>query len=151
MQYNEVHRIYQAGVDPEELTVIPLDEQGFGLPEDGLYCLEGFAAANPAACRAFAQASLEGWKMAAQNPDEALAAVLKRARTAHLPMNEAHQRWMLKTMLESIVPPGQGGWNLGELSRRDYDRSAQILRGQGVISAPPSYEALTLKGPGRAP
>lgn len=151
MRYNEVHRIHQAGVDPEELTVIPLADHGFGLPEDGLYCLENFAAAKPSACRAFARASLEGWKLAARKPDEALAAVMKRARSAHLPVNEAHQRWMLKAMLESILPPARGGWEFGALSRGDYDRAVQILVGQGVIAAPPPHEALVVKGADRAP
>lgn len=151
MRYNEVHRIYQAGVDPEEVTVLSLGERGFGLPEDGLYCMEGFAAAAPGTCRAFAQASLEGWRAAARAPEEALASVMKRARAAHVPVNEAHQRWMLKCMLEVIFPPAQGGWTAGELSPRDYDRGVRALTGQGLIGSAPSYEEFTGKGAAHAP
>lgn len=146
MEYNEVHRIYQAGVDPGEVSVFSMHDLGFGFPEDGLYCLESFGAENPAAACAVADASMQGWQRAQEAPDEALASVMKRTRTSHLPVNEAHMRWMLTTMLKSIYPEGGGSWNPGTLSRGDYDRTVRLLFERDLITNASSYEAITGKG-----
>ena len=41
MNYNELHMLFQAGVDADEITVFSLKDYGFGFPEDGLYCTAG--------------------------------------------------------------------------------------------------------------
>jgi NitT/TauT family transport system substrate-binding protein len=151
MQYNEVHRIFQAGVDADEVTVFSMHDLGFGFPEDGLYCLQSFAARCPEASRAFAEASMEGWRTAQKSPEEALAMVMKRARAVHLPANETHMRWMLTTILKGIFPESTEAWNPGELSREDYARTVSLLLERGLIKAAPSYEAFTGKESARVP
>jgi NitT/TauT family transport system substrate-binding protein len=151
MQYSEVHRIFQAGVDADEVTVFSMQDLGFGFPEDGLYCLPSFAARSPAAGQAFAEASMEGWKTAGRTPEEALAMVMKRTRASHIPANQAHMRWMLTTILKSIFPEAKGAWKPGELSREDYARTVSLLLERGLIKAAPSYEVFAGKDLARVP
>lgn len=133
MHYNEYHRLIQAGVDPEEMTIFFLGDFGYGVPEDGLYALEPFYRGHTDACRALAEASLEGWTAADEAPEEALALVMEYAREAHVPTNAAHMRWMLQTILPTIIP-GQGdSWEMGELPRAEYDRTANLLAARGLI------------------
>lgn len=139
MHYNEYHIIYQAGVDEDQITPLFMRDLGAGVPEDGLYCLGDFYKKYPEACRAFAEVSLEGWKRAAAAPDAAVKIVMRYARSTHTPTNEAHTRWMLNTILRTIIP-GQGDtWKLGELSMQDYRKTADILEEQGLIQRAPSY------------
>lgn len=150
MHYNEYHRIIQAGVDPEEMTLFFLKDYGLGVPEDGIYALEPFYREHPDACRALAEASMEGWAAAAQAPGEALALVMDYARESHVPTNAAHMRWMLQTILPTIVP-GQGdSWKLGELPRAEYERTVAQIVARGLIREAPSFDSFRGQGNGRA-
>ena len=60
-----LHRIFQAGIDPDQLTVIRLREHSIGPPEDGIYALGATCDDRPALCRSFVDATLEGWRQAA--------------------------------------------------------------------------------------
>ena len=140
MWYNEYHTLLASGLDPEELRVFFYRDMDLNFPEDGLYSLEKTLAADPALCRAVAQASLRGWEYAFAHPEEALDVVQTRQREAHLPTNRAHQRFMLARMRDVIlgqaadhVPP------LGVLSRADFDRVAETLTRQGLLHARPSF------------
>jgi NitT/TauT family transport system substrate-binding protein len=141
MYYNEYHAIILAGVEPSELTPIFLRDTGFGFPEDGIYCVDTFAREHPEVVQAFAEASLEGWERAAELPDEALATVMRWVREAHVPTSRNHMRWMLETILPSIIPGRDDAWTLGALSRSDYQRTVQALLAAGVIRGAPSFEA----------
>jgi NitT/TauT family transport system substrate-binding protein len=151
MYYNEFHRIYQAGVDPGELTCFSLQDYGYGFPEDGIYCLEKTPAVQPRIRRAFAEASLEGWRYAAQHPDETLDVVMRRVRDAHAPTNRAHMKWMLEKILASIFPGPKDSWKVGELSREDYARTVDTMRTLGFISRPRPYNEFCGKEPSHAP
>jgi NitT/TauT family transport system substrate-binding protein len=140
MYYNEYHAIIQAGVEPSDLTPIFLREHGFGFPEDGLYCLRDFAQEHPEAARAFVEASMEGWKRAADLPEEALAAVMRRVREAHVPTSQAHMRWMMKTILPSIIPEQEVAWTPGLLSPQDYQHTVQALLAVRVIRSAPPFD-----------
>jgi NitT/TauT family transport system substrate-binding protein len=138
MEYNEYHQVLQSGVNPDKLTCFFMRDEGVGFPEDGIYCMESFWKENPQECRAFVEASLEGWRYARDHQEEALDMVMKYTRKAHVPTNRAHQRWMLTHLLESIFPDETGNWKTGKLSEDDYDRTVKIMEDQGqLLSAPP--------------
>lgn len=151
MHYNEYHTLVQSGVDPEEMTLFFLKDYGLGVPEDGIYALEPFYRQHPDACRALAEASLEGWAAADETPEEALALVMDYARGAHVPTNAAHMRWMLQTILPTIFPGPGDSWKLGELPRAEYERTAALLAARGLIREAPPFEAFRGQGSGRAP
>lgn len=143
MYYNEYHMLYQAGIDLDELSVFFLKDYGFGFPEDGIYCTEATLRQSPQTVAAFREASLAGWQYAAEHPDEALDIVMDYVVTANVATNRSHMKWMLEKILASVVPAAQDGWTLGKLSRTDYERTVRMMRGQGMVAAPPAFEVFT--------
>lgn len=137
MWYNEYHLLFEAGLDPDELTVFRLEEGGLNIPEDGLYALEGTIGRDPDLADAFVRASLEGWDEAFAHPEEALDIVLRLMRDAKIPANRVHQRWMLARMEEAIRPAGRA---TGALSKEDYEAVAGELQRTGLLRESPSYD-----------
>lgn len=127
MSYNELHRLLLSGVASEDLVVFDLAREGYDFPEDGLYALSSFAEANAEACRDLVEATLEGWRYAAENVEEALDIVMEQARRAHVPTNRVHQRRMLEQILPSIVA------GPGALSQEAYERTAETLQRVGTL------------------
>lgn len=140
MYYNEYHRIYQAGINPDEITCFSLHDYAYGFPEDGIYCLKTTLAAKPEVCKALMEASLEGWQYAQQHQEETLDIVMKHVRDAHVPTNRVHMKWMLEKILGSIFPGPKDTWRVGELAPEQYSRTATVMRGLGFIPQAVSYE-----------
>lgn len=127
MSYNEYIRILQAGRRPEDLTVISLRDEGYDFPEDGLYCTEDTWRRNPRLARDLREASLEGWRYAAEHPDEAVDLILRKADEAGYIVNRLLLRRMLDTILPSIFPDDPSEWTPGVLSRADYERTFDMM------------------------
>lgn len=140
MWYNEYHTILNAGLDPDDLNLFLLKDHDINLPEDGLYALEKTVRNDPDMARAFTQASLEGWEYAFAHPDEALDIVIKQMRSAKIPANRMHQKWMLERMRDLIKPASSRG-GFGLLQRLDYEATGQILLKDGVIRRLPTFNA----------
>ncbi len=132
MWYNEYHTIINSGVNEEELTVFHLADYSLNFPEDGIYCLKGFAQKNPGLVRDFVQATLEGWQYAFDHPEEALDMVMRRVQEANLPTNKVHQKWMLQRMQDIILPP-ERSQPMGWLGVQEYELVADELIKSGAI------------------
>lgn len=143
MYYNEYHMLYQAGVDDDDLTVFFLKDYGFGFPEDGIYCTEKTFLQDPETVAAFRTASLDGWRYAAEHPEEALDIIMDYVTAANVATNRSHMKWMLEKILTSIVPGAGNSWTLGKLSRADYEKTVVMMKGQAMLSSPPPYEVFT--------
>jgi NitT/TauT family transport system substrate-binding protein len=151
MEYNELHTIIQAGMNPGELTTFSMRDNGFGFPEDGIYALAATVQERPRVCREFAAASLEGWEYCREHRDEAVASIMRYAAAAHVPTNRVHQRWMLDHILAAIYPGEHDAWQPGLLSRADYERTRAIMIGEGLIASAPSYDRFVAPGARSAP
>ena len=140
MWYNEYDTIINAGINKEELTEFKFGDLKYGLnfPEDGIYTLEETFERDPALCKAFVRASIEGWKYAFENPKAALAIVLKNLQKEHLPAQRVHQRWMLEKMKELIIPQGNLT-TFGRLHPADFVLVVDVLKDNGLIEDPPRY------------
>lgn len=143
MVYNTYYVLIQSGVNPEELTVFFMRDHGFDFPEDGLYCIEKMFRGKPALCRAMALASLEGWRYAAEHPEEALDIVMHYVKKSHVPTNRTHMKWMLDKILPAVVPEADSSWKLGELSPEDFERVHEALRQYGYLEKPVSFADFT--------
>ncbi|MGD8387133.1 MAG: ABC transporter substrate-binding protein [Desulfobacteraceae bacterium] len=139
MWYNEYHTILNCGLNPEELTTFFFHEHGLNFPEDGIYALEATRDRDPELCRAFVQASIEGWEYAFDHPTEALDIVMANLKRAHVPATRVHQRWMLERMRDLIRPEGSTV-PVGTLKREDYRRVAEGLMENGMIETIPPFE-----------
>lgn len=151
MNYNEVHMAYQTGIDMEELKLFFLRDDDFGFPEDGIYSTRDTLSKNPQQALDFRAATLEGWRYAAEHPDEALDIVMQYVDKDNVPTNRPHMQWMLEKILTSVIPGANDSWAFGRLSREDYSRTIQGMRQQGLLQQAPSYEDFTGGGLGYVP
>lgn len=151
MYYNEYNMLYQTGLNEGDLVTFPLRDYGADIPEDGIYCLESTWNNRPQQCRAFRQATLEGWRYALAHPEEALHSVMKRVFDAHLPTNRSHMRWMLEKILPAIIPGTGDSWQAGVLSPDDYAKAVELMKRQGIIHRAPSYESFHPTGGSHVP
>ena len=140
MTYNEYHRIYQAGVDYDRLTIFRMSDFGLGFPEDGLYTCAETARQKPEVCRALREATLAGWEYARLHPDEAVDVVVRESHGAGVPINRPHARWMLKHVLDSVCPQ-ENGVRRGHLGRTAYQETVRAMLSAGKIERAPAFEA----------
>lgn len=136
--FNEYDQIINSGINEDELSRFFLNDYGFNVPEDGLYCSTKTLANKKEEIEKFYQASFKGWLYAKENPEEALQIVLKVMEEEHAPGNYAHQRWMLEKMLELIVPADEKSY--GELSKESFSHTYDILKSAGYINTDIKYE-----------
>jgi NitT/TauT family transport system substrate-binding protein len=140
MWYNEYHTILNSGLDPDELNVVFLSEQGMNFPEDGIYTLQSTLQKDPALADAFVAASLEGWRYAFEHPEEALDIVIKHMREAHVPANRVHQKWMLERMRDLMLPANPQA-KTGSLIEGDYEAVVRAMRKEGLIQSAPDADS----------
>ncbi len=148
MVYNEYHTLLNAGLNEEDLSVFAMADHGLDFPEDGIWCREELCVRSPEACRAFAVATLEGWRYAFENPEEALDIVMKYVEEAKINSSRTHQRWMLARM-KDLIRPADLNRPPGRLDRGDYDRVARALADAGIIRAIPRYGDVHVQDPGQ--
>ncbi|EEW23867.1 ABC transporter substrate-binding protein [Rhodobacter ferrooxidans] len=135
MTYNEYWQVIDAGIAPEDLVTFKYEEQGVATLEDGLYVLEANLA-DPAfedKMVRFVRASMQGWKYAEANPDEAAQIVIDNDATGAQTIE--HQKRMMAEIAKLTA-----GSN-GALDEADYQRTVDKLLAGGsdpVISAAPT-------------
>lgn len=129
MTYNEYWQLMDAGYKPEDLVVFNYSAMGNDLLEDGLYAMEdklkdpGF---KDRMVR-FVKASMQGWKYALENPDEAAGIVMDNGG-----QDENHQKRMMGEVAKLIGEPD------AKLIVEAYDRTAKALLDQKIITKEPS-------------
>ena len=134
MTYNEYGQVLDAGVSEDELVTFKYEDQGVATLEDGIYVLEenlGDEAFRDRMVR-FVRASMQGWKYAEDNPEEAAGIVLENDETGA--QTEDHQVRMMKEIAK--LTEGSDG----ALSEEDYRRTVDTLLAGGsdpVISEEP--------------
>nr|WP_256212395.1 ABC transporter substrate-binding protein [Loktanella sp. DSM 29012] len=135
MTYNEYGQVLDAGVSPDELVTFKYEDQGVATLEDGMWVLEENLE-DPAFVEKmtrFVRASMEGWKYAEANPDEAAQIVLDNDMTGAQGL-EAQQRMMSEV---AMLTAGSNG----ALDEADYQRTVDTLLAGGsdpVISEAPT-------------
>jgi len=138
-EYNEFHRIWQAGIDPEQISAFRIRDYGLGFPEDGLYAEAGWAAHHSDLLASLRQASLQGWRYAQSHPEEAIALVMAEMRRARVPTNLPHEQWMLRHILDDIFIPGEDQALAGRLTATEFEQVAETLQAAGLLQAWPSF------------
>ena len=124
MTYNEYWQVIDAGLTPDDLVTFKYEDQGVATLEDGLYVLEENLE-DPAfvdKMTRFVAASMQGWRWAEENPEEAAMIVLDYDETGA--QTEAHQ----VRMMGEIAKLTAG--STGALDPADYERTvASLLAG----------------------
>ncbi len=129
MRYNEYHQIIQAGINPEELFLIPFSDMGLNIIEDGLYTTREFYDKFPTQCKNFAEATMDGWLYAINHQEETIDMVLDIMKRHHIRANRPHQEWMLKEIREVILAKPN---KMGILTEEDFEITKSLLESQGL-------------------
>ncbi|RVT86731.1 ABC transporter substrate-binding protein [Rhodobacteraceae bacterium CCMM004] len=140
MTYNEYWQVIDAGISEEDLITFKYEDNGVATLEDGLYVLEDRLqdAEFKDALSRFVAASMQGWKYAEENPDEAAEIVLEYDETGA--QTEMHQQRMMREVAKLTA-----GSN-GALDPADFQRTVDTLLAGGsdpVITADPGAAAWT--------
>jgi NitT/TauT family transport system substrate-binding protein len=141
MWYNEYHTIINSGLNKEELNTFFFADYGLNFPEEGIYCSEKLLNKDPALCKAFTEATLEGWQYAFNHTNESIEIILKYIKENNLPYNKAHQQWMLDRMKDLIFPSGKLD-SFEFLTQDKYKLVADKLFENGLINKIPDYNEL---------
>jgi NitT/TauT family transport system substrate-binding protein len=134
MTYNEYWQVIDAGVSPDDLITFKYEDQGVATLEDGMWVLEENLEDPEFVDRMvrFVRASMEGWKWAEENPDEAALIVLDYDETGA--QTEEHQTRMMGEV--ALLTAGSNG----ALDVAAYERTVATLLAGGsdpVITAEP--------------
>lgn len=134
MTYNEYWQVIDAGISADDLITFKYEDQGVATLEDGIYVMEADLDDEKKVdmFKRFVKASMQGWKYAEENPDEAAEIVLENDATGA--QTEKHQ----KRMMGEIAKLTAG--SDGSLDMADYDRTVKSLLSGGsdpVISKEP--------------
>ena len=134
MTYNEYWQVIDAGVSPDDLITFKYEDQGVATLEDGMWVLEENLEDPEFVDRMvrFVRASMEGWKWAEANPDEAALIVLDYDETGA--QTEEHQTRMMGEV--ALLTAGSNG----ALDEAAYERTVATLLAGGsdpVITAAP--------------
>ena len=124
MTYNEYWQVIDAGISEDDLITFKYEDQGVATLEDGLYVLEEDLSdeAFKDKMARFVAASMQGWKYAEENPEEAAEIVLEYDETGAQTMK--HQVRMMTEVAKLT-----SGSN-GALDVADYERTvASLLAG----------------------
>lgn len=125
MHYNEYNTLINYGINPEELKVFKLSKLGMDFPEDGIYCTSDTYKNDPMLCKAFVDASIEGWEYALKNPAEALNVIKKIGLNTTIHSNKAHMEWMMACM-QTIIISGKD-IPMGHLQASDYENALNFI------------------------
>lgn len=125
MTYNEFGQVLDAGVTEDELITFKYQDQGVATMEDGLYVLEENLSDEAFVDKMarFVDASMQGWKWAEENTEEAAMIVLDYDETGA--QTEAHQIRMMGEVAKLTA-----GSN-GALDPADYERTVETLLAGG--------------------
>ncbi|NIY78513.1 MAG: ABC transporter substrate-binding protein [Rhodobacteraceae bacterium] len=125
MTYNEYWQVIDAGISADDLITFKYEDQGVATLEDGLYVLEDSLTdeAFKDKMARFVAASMEGWKYAEENPEEAAEIVLEYDETGAQTME--HQVRMMTEVAKLTA-----GSN-GALDVADYERTVESLLSGG--------------------
>ena len=137
--FDEYHSIINSGYNANELNTFFFADYGMNFLEDGIYCLSDKLKKDPKLCADFINATFEGWLYAFNNREEVVDIVVRNAIKDKLPVNRAHQRWMLDRYKDLYFPEGMKAIHTN-LSRNDYEFVSNILKESGLIKQITPYE-----------
>lgn len=102
MTYNELGLIYEAGYTDDDLNILSMEDEGFGMLEDCVIVDTDWAAENEDTIVAFLEASNLGWLWCMENPTAAGSLVYNAEDTANT-VSEYHQQFEASEVAKLIA------------------------------------------------
>ncbi len=138
--YDDYHVLINSGLDSSALISFPLGYTPLNFPEDGIYCLKTTFNANPDLCKKFVSASIEGWQIAVDKPEDAIECAMRYLKKNHQQINLSHMRWVL-TSLKQYVNRDKTRQITGYLPEADFRSTAEVLHWLGLLKTIPAYSS----------
>ena len=145
MYYNEYHRIYEAGLDKNDIVTFWFADYGLNYPEDGIYCTNSTWEAQEDVSRRFIAASLKGWEWAFSHKQEAVDIVMGYCHQYNMATSRNHQNWMLKAM-EELMKAEPNGKIDTQVNPDDFDRIVRGLTAFDILEKNVTYQELCKPG-----
>lgn len=124
--YNEFPQLAEFGMNIDSTCIFRLSDQGYDLPEDGLYVTEEFYQLHSELIPKIVKASIRGWQWTNEHREQALDIVMERVKEGNIGTNRYHQRVMLEEILR-LQQDKQAGVPTYRLSREGFNRAIQGL------------------------
>ena len=132
MTYNEMGLLFEDGYTLDDLNVLYMEDEGFGMLEDCLIVDTEWAEANEDTVVAFIEATALGWAWCLENPTAAGSLVFNAEDTANT-VSEYHQQFeaseVAKLIVGDIITVGDRSTYsmLGYLDADKYQQTYDIL------------------------
>jgi NitT/TauT family transport system substrate-binding protein len=132
MTYNELGLIYEAGYTDDDLNILSMEDEGFGMLEDCVVVDTDWAAENEDTVAAFLEASNLGWLWCMENPAAAGSLVYNAEDTANT-VSEYHQQFeayeVSKLIASDMITIGDRSTyaKIGYLDADKYAQTYDIL------------------------
>lgn len=119
---------------PEDFSVINLQDLGYQTLEDGIYARGEWLDKdnNQDIAARFLAASYQGWSYCRDNAEECVQSVLDRGSA----LGETHQIWMMNE-INKLIWPNPNGDPLGTLDPAEWDKTIEIGIDGNVLSKEP--------------
>ncbi len=147
MSYNELYQIYNStntatgkNYSKDDLTVIPLEKEGLGIPEDAIFTSESQLSTQRGqdVAERFLRATFRGFLYCRTNPQECVDFTLKYAPGA----NRDAQSWMMNEVNRLIWPSKDG---IGMLQDGVFNQMNSDLFKNAFLSQPADGNGFTMK------
>ena len=139
-EYNEYYQIQMAGIDVSEDNIIYLRDEGFDIPEDGVYTTEEYYSSHRDIVERFVGATRRGWDWVRrpENFLETVNTIVDIMREDNIPSSVTNQTYMLRTILR-LQQDKDGKEVPYHLDKSRFDSAVRILLENNLILSPVEY------------
>jgi NitT/TauT family transport system substrate-binding protein len=132
--YNELQRVFNAGLHPNQLNLFLFESYGVGMAEDTVIVREDWLDTNHDLAKRAVAAIIKGWKYAISHQCEAINIVMKYV-APHTTTRDLQEK-MLSIISNYISPPYCPVCKIGEFILPNLQQTADILYQFNIISKP---------------
>lgn len=136
--WDELLLLHEAGVPASDLTIFKPSDVGAGILSGCLIFTEKFLDSHPDAVKKFVQATIEGWRYAHANPDEAVDIVMANTNGQ---TTKAHEKETLGVMKDMHWPDGTEPADWGQIKLDTFEENAKVLLDGGALTKPADVKA----------
>lgn len=140
MEYNELQQVIYSGMEVSDKNVFRFDENGYNIPEDGLYTTKACYEAHKKQMDDFAEASRKGWEWTRQHPDKALDIVMEQIEQNQRLTSRVLQKKELEIILKAQINRKENKATY-RLSLQDFEQAVRTLRIAGLINGNINYQS----------
>ena len=133
-------QILMAGIDVGDDNIIYLRDEGFDIPEDGVYTTEEYYNSHRDIVERFVEATRRGWKWVRkpENFSETINTVTDIMRQANIPSSKTNQAHMLRTVLK-LQQDDKSKDIPFHLDKSRFDSTVRMLLENNLILSPVKY------------